>query len=180
MFLLDELESELVQIYTTTNAARLVVDQAGIPAATIEFDGTIAQVWHRIVEQADRRDKLPDLLRVVLRDYPNRVKLHQMLGTYVYPRDQDEGYRELPMSVRGDDGYQPRLGERVARLEEKTETGFRLLNERLDDITAALAARPVASAAEKRVESIVVWIGVGFAILIVALLLLWVRLGMPS
>lgn len=46
-----------------------------------------------------------------------------------------------------------------------------------EELKVAVAARPVASATEKRVELIVAGIAAGIVILIVLLFLLWLRLG---
>lgn len=193
MVMLDELESELAALYGDLDSAKRVVADAGIPTTYLEFDGPIINVWHRIIEQAEKRHKLPDLLRVVIRDYPQRATLQRIYGAFLYRPFQDRpgggnDSEDKPMTSRysrGDEGeYSSRMGERVARLEEKTATlqttmadGFKGLDGRLDDITAALAARPVGSATEKRVERIVVGIGIGFAVLVVLLLIVWLRLS---
>lgn len=199
--MLDELEQLLAQLYSTSKQARHVVDRMGVPAARIDLDGAMRDVWHGIVTEVVNRRQLLDLVRIATEDFPNQASLQGMLRALDYAASEkalQESYRAgdesppprhkgYPMSSRyeqGDDNYSPRIGERVARLEEKTETlrtsmndGFAHVNDRLDDITAAISARPNGSATEKRVERIVVGIGIGFAVLVILLLSVWLRLS---
>jgi len=88
---LNELERILAQLYSTSEAARLVTDHVGIPHTFIDFDGPIGAVWHRIVEQADKRQKVPDLLRKAISDYPQRIELQRMFGAFLYGTREPKG-----------------------------------------------------------------------------------------
>jgi len=119
--MLDELERVLSQLYTTSEAARLISDHAGIPQTFIDFDGPIGDVWHRIVEQADRRQKVPDLLRKATTDYPNRVDLQRMFGAFLYGRDPKNTEQNITiMGPRSDTSSDAlgRLERSVNRLNE--------------------------------------------------------------
>lgn len=186
--MLDELASELARLYSDVATARRVVQDAGIPDRYIEFGGPILDVWSRIVEEADKRGLVASLLRVATREYERNVTLQQMLGTFLYP--QRHGDSDEPVSnryVSGDNGYSPRLGERVARLEATAEalkvtvdSRFNNMSDKLDSITAAIAAKPAPTPAQRTLTNAVVGIGIGFGVLIIVLLLLWVRLGALS
>lgn len=96
--MLDELERILAQLYTTSERARHIVDRAGIPAANINLDGAMGEVWHGIVTEAANRRQLTALLRIVTEDYPQRTELKRINDTLLYlMRSVD--YEE-PMSDR--------------------------------------------------------------------------------
>lgn len=199
--MLDELAQELANLYSDPATARRVVQDAGIPERYIEFGGPILDVWHRIIEEADKRGLLASLLFVATREYGNNETLQQMYGTFLYPSRNTDPYplRSEPLQgmaragsdepvssryVSGDNGYSPRLGERVAKLEATAEalkatvdSRFNNMDDKLDSITAAIAARPIPTATQKTLTNAVVGIGIGVAVLVIVLLLLWVRLG---
>jgi hypothetical protein len=182
--LLNELSAELANLYGDSESARRLVDEAGIPDTFIPFDGLIINVWYRIVQQASVRQKMPNLLRAALKGYPQNVTLQSVLWLYEHGHYQDKD-DEGGMGGRysGED-YSPRLNERVTRVEEKqvalqisVSEGFRLLNERLDNLSAAISTRPATTGSEQRTERFVIGIGVAVGVLIVVLMMLWLRLG---
>lgn len=125
--MLDELEQELAQIYTTTDAARLVMDSAGIPSTFVEFKGPVIEIWHRIVEQADKRNKLPDLLRVAIRDYPQRERLQRIYGAFLYGLRSDKDVEGMVSSLpqRGSSRSE---GDPFARLERDVNRLSEIVN----------------------------------------------------
>lgn len=90
--MLDELTQELARLYADSDSARRVAADAGIPEQFVEFDGPAIDAWRRIVDQADKRGVLANLLRVVTKDYSNNSKLQRMYGAFLYdPRTAPEG-----------------------------------------------------------------------------------------
>lgn len=204
--MLDELVAELARLYGDIESARRIVTEAGIHATYIEFGGAAIDLWHRIVYEAEKQRKVPDLVRVARNGYETNPTLQQIWGHYRYaPRVKDseslqdrDGDSMTSRYIQGNGGDNPRLGERMARIEERqisyqasVSGQIAALNDRLDkdkvdlkqeikDLTAAIAAKPIPSINQNRLINAVVGIGVAIGLLVVALLLLWVRLGSPT
>ena len=205
---LNELEAILVQLYDTSAKARTVIASANIPASAIDLTGPMRDVWHNIVTEAVRRRQLVELLRIASAEYPARKELSRTLE--FLEKVQGEFGNEEDMSDRGWGSIEEntRLRERVAVLERNllylqetitslqngqtanrsyTEKSFREVmdaqNELKQEIAAlklAFATRPIPTLDQSNVQRWVMGIGIGFALLIVMLLMLWVRLGMPN
>src|SRR5208282_4834500 len=62
----------LAGLYPDRDRARLAVRNAGLDPDEIEFDGVPKVFWLRIVEEAHKRDKVPDLIQVAKDEYPNK------------------------------------------------------------------------------------------------------------
>lgn len=96
----DDLKAELVRLYTDVQFARRVCADAGIPSEFVDFDGAAVNVWHQIVEQAERRHRIPNLVNVAMRDYPQSAILQRIWGAFVYgPKNETEP--AMPMSEDG-------------------------------------------------------------------------------
>lgn len=162
--MLDELEAELVSLYKDTAAARRVADYAGIPTSFIELDGPIIEVWHRIIEQADRRGKLADLLAVTIRDYPQREKLAGMLIAYNYgvrsAKDAESFSMSLPRGGATSDPSQ--VADLVRRLEvivrgseqynvEGLVVSVKRMEVKIDTLTSEVAALKDRQATNRRI-----------------------------
>jgi hypothetical protein len=68
---LNDLILLLAGLYPERDKARLAVKKAGLDPDEIDFAGVPKVFWMRTVEEANRRDKVTDLLRVAKADYPN-------------------------------------------------------------------------------------------------------------
>lgn len=118
--MLNDLATELSKLYTSKEAAERVVGYAGIPKTFIDFDGPLAEVWPRIVKQAMARDKLPDLLRVAIKDYANNVALQRIFGALVYRLPSGDSVDEIVVDARSasDPERLRQLEHTVARMSE--------------------------------------------------------------
>ena len=117
--MLNEIERILVALYDNPAKTRHVIDRAGIPVDRIDMDGAMRDVWHSVVTEAERRRQLPDLIRTVVSDYPQRGELWEIL----YRPERSDKDRWFPMSPRGeiqrnDADALTRLENSVTRLDQ--------------------------------------------------------------
>lgn len=82
--MLDELERLLAQLYTTTEQARHVAQRAKIMVDRIDLDGSMRDVWHRIVVEAEKQRRLTELAGIAAADYEARPELQQIYGALKY------------------------------------------------------------------------------------------------
>lgn len=82
--MLNDLRNELSRLYQDEASARRVVSDAGLPSIFIDFDGPMVDVWHQVIQQASIRHKLPDLVQVAMRDYPQSAILQRVYGLLLY------------------------------------------------------------------------------------------------
>ena len=67
---LTRLNDVLSGLYPLTRESLRVVDAAGLPKRHIAFQDKAIDNWHAILVEADRRDKVDDLIRAAREDYP--------------------------------------------------------------------------------------------------------------
>src|SRR5688572_9495187 len=90
--MLNDLKAELARLYTDLGSAKRVVDDASIPNTLVEWDGPMIDVWHRIVDQANKHHRLPNLVGVATKDYPQSAILQRIRGALFYTGShRDEG-----------------------------------------------------------------------------------------
>ena len=94
------------------------MDEARLPAAFIDFDGSSADVWHRIVRMAVSRGQLPELVAVTAKDHPQSAG--RLVTGLFGNNDRYDGV--TPSDDNGDKldeiwGMCYRTSERVTRLE---------------------------------------------------------------
>lgn len=72
----------LANAYYTPKPAIGFLTGAGIPPATVDLDGPMAEVWHDIIQKASNQGKLRDLLRVISvgADKSIAVRIEEILG----------------------------------------------------------------------------------------------------
>jgi len=205
---LDELAQELAKLYGDPESAKRVATEAGIPVPFIDFTGSAIDMWSGIVRQADRRQLLPNLLAVAVREYSSNARLQRIYGTFLYPGATDGDWPMNRDPAWDSQHERTRLYERVAVLERNlqylqesisslrtgqdtnrayTERGINEIKEELGemrreltDLKIAIAARPELSPQPSNVRTWIIGIGAAMAIIIVLMLMLWVRLGMPN
>lgn len=68
---LNDLILLLAGLYPDRDKTRFAVKRAGLDPDETDFAGTPKVFWMRIVEEANRRDKVADLLKVARDDFPN-------------------------------------------------------------------------------------------------------------
>src|SRR5712691_10651948 len=61
----------LASLYSNSDRAILVARGAGLDPADIDFTGPSKVIWLRIVEEANKRDSILELLRIAKADFPN-------------------------------------------------------------------------------------------------------------
>jgi hypothetical protein len=82
--MLNDLKNELTRLYPDTDSVRRIVSDADIPHAFIEFEGSVIDVWHRVISQAEARNQLPNLVTMVIKEYPNSPVLQRVYGALLY------------------------------------------------------------------------------------------------
>lgn len=76
------LRDVLTKLYPETSKLRIVLDDAGIDSSSIEFKDTSKIDWHSALKEADKTNKISDLLDVVKRDYGNNVEFRKVYQAY--------------------------------------------------------------------------------------------------
>jgi hypothetical protein len=72
---LNALGEVLATLYPTENLARVVVSEAGLPAAWIDFGGAAIEFWHSILTVATNRGEMQPLIDVARRHFPQNEAL---------------------------------------------------------------------------------------------------------
>lgn len=141
--MLNDLAAELARLYPDPDSAKRVAGDASIPIPFLDFTGTAIDMWSGIVRQADRRQLLPNLLAVAVREYGNNAKLQRIYGTFLYgqpdarkvPGD-DGGLMSRDQAPWNDQFERTKLYERVAVLERN----LRYLEEAIASLTQGQAS----------------------------------------
>ncbi|OUC08060.1 hypothetical protein RY27_11240, partial [Litorilinea aerophila] len=94
---LDPIQTILADLYPTEDAARRVVDQAGLNAQQIDFDGPAINRWHNILLEAERQGSVHAILAVAQAEYPRNQALSQAAAAY---RPLPPGFRSLLVTKR--------------------------------------------------------------------------------
>ena len=68
---LNDLVPLLATLYPSPDGARLLVLKAGLDPVELDLSGAPKTIWLRILEEANRREAVPQLLRIAQTDYPN-------------------------------------------------------------------------------------------------------------
>jgi hypothetical protein len=74
---LTNLNYVLAGLYPLTSDSYRIVDAAGLPRAQIAFQPKAIDNWYSILDQADKRGKVLDVIRAARRDYPEDASLIQ-------------------------------------------------------------------------------------------------------
>lgn len=76
-----KLRNFLVKLYGDPQTIRRVLDDADLEAARINLGGNATNIWHGVLDEAQKQAKIDQLLTIVLLDYPNRrTELEELLG----------------------------------------------------------------------------------------------------
>lgn len=67
---LTNLNDVLAGLYPLTTDSIRIVDDAGLPKVLIAFQPRAIDNWHAILDEANKRGKVSDLIRVARKDYP--------------------------------------------------------------------------------------------------------------
>lgn len=71
--ILTSLRDVLADLYPTVDDSRRVVDVAGLKPAFITFDNKAINNWYNILSEADKRDRVDDIVAVASAEYPEQV-----------------------------------------------------------------------------------------------------------
>jgi V8-like Glu-specific endopeptidase len=74
---LTALNHVLTGLYPFVEDSYRLVDTAGIPRAFVSFQRRAIDNWYQILSEADRRNKVLDLVKAALNDYPDNAVLIQ-------------------------------------------------------------------------------------------------------
>lgn len=78
------LRDELARLYDRREGLALLAGDAGLDLASIRLSGSIREQWGAVLSEAEKRDKLADLLRLARSEYPDRP----LLGAIAEPDNQ--------------------------------------------------------------------------------------------
>ncbi|MFZ4656662.1 MAG: effector-associated domain EAD1-containing protein [Caldilineaceae bacterium] len=95
------LRDVLADLYPEENAARVVVDDAGLDAKQIPFSSRAQTNWHNILAEAIRQARLDPLLKIALADYAATPVLLAAYGQYRLLIEQG-GSLEAPAPLPAD------------------------------------------------------------------------------
>jgi hypothetical protein len=79
---LNSLQLVLADLYPTEEDARRVVDQAGLEPAYVDFGSPAINVWHSILSEALRQEKVDALIGVAREEYPDNQELAHAIAEY--------------------------------------------------------------------------------------------------
>ncbi len=82
----SDLRDVLAVLYDDENKSRRVVDDAGLNALNIKFSSSALDFWHDILRQAEKSQKVDDLLDIAFKDYKQNNELTQVYITYLRSR----------------------------------------------------------------------------------------------
>lgn len=195
-----DLRDALAEIYSDAPSAQRILDQVGIDTRHLVMHDAIINVWGRAVDVASEDGLIDTLLATALAERPNNAALKRVetIREWLIGRGSKGDYMaagSFPSS-----NYNPQLGERVARLEEKHVTlgtqltdGFKKVEERfdsqdkkldsqskrLDELALAVAAKAIPTVQNDRLRGAINSAGLVVSILIIAGLLLYILSRTP-
>lgn len=70
---LRQLREILVSLYSTKDSACLIADDAGLTIASIKLGDTIEDCWHEILKEADKHDKVQEIVQLTSERYAGRA-----------------------------------------------------------------------------------------------------------
>lgn len=79
---LRALRTALMALYDNPTSIRRLVDDADIAAGQIDFQGAVQDIWFNVITEAERQEKIPDLVSVVDAPYQKNAALQQAYGAY--------------------------------------------------------------------------------------------------
>jgi len=80
---LNDLQRVLADLYPAEADARRVSEQAGLTAARIDFSNAAINVWHDVLGQALREERVQALIDIAHQEYPTNSALARAIERYV-------------------------------------------------------------------------------------------------
>jgi len=66
-------------LYSDGTDTRCVVADAGLDVRYIEFTGKSINIWHSVLEEANKKQKVDEIFRVAFEQYPSKSDLQDVL-----------------------------------------------------------------------------------------------------
>jgi hypothetical protein len=82
---LTQLRNVLSDLYPDVVDARTVASTAGLPVSRIVLQGRAVNVWHAILEEAEKQGRVEAVIRVALDEYPSHNGLQAAARAYGVP-----------------------------------------------------------------------------------------------
>jgi|LakMenEpi03Aug12_release.lakeMendotaPanAssembly.Ray.scaffolds.fasta_scaffold188171_2 hypothetical protein len=86
--LITNLRNTLVEIYPELGSAKRIADDASINLSNTDLHGSIANVWHSILQEAIKVDRVDKLLKVVQNEYKENSKWQKVYQDYQLARQK--------------------------------------------------------------------------------------------
>jgi hypothetical protein len=127
---LTQLRTILVQLYPDTISILRVADDTDINHGHITTEGNIVNIWHALLKEAEKQDRLAALLAVAAADYPHNQELTTLLAGHQHALLPLSDIRLLnfahPITVAQQRQMEVMLGKRIdltlgKRIEAKFE-----------------------------------------------------------
>lgn len=76
-----KLRKYLVELYGNERSIRQVVIDAGLPVGRINLSGAPENIWHDVLTEAEKVDKVEQLVETVCAEFPEkRFQINELLG----------------------------------------------------------------------------------------------------
>lgn len=72
---LTQTREVLTTLYPNREDGELIVDMAGIPSSFIDLSGKPRNMWHKILKEALKRNKVSDIVQIAHEEYPDNEAL---------------------------------------------------------------------------------------------------------
>ncbi len=79
---LRALRTALMALYDNPMSIRRLVDDAGIEAGPINFQGAVQDIWYSVIMEAERQEQIHALVSVVDEPYQKNATLQQAYAAY--------------------------------------------------------------------------------------------------
>lgn len=116
---LTNLRNQLATLYPTPEDARRLVSDAELNPALIEFHGKPINIWHNILNEAQKYNKVAALLEAVIAEYPNDPELLAAYESYMQsqPTPPAQPIKILFLGANPQDLTQLKLAEEVRAID---------------------------------------------------------------
>lgn len=79
---LRALRLALLALYDNPISIRRLVDDAGVEAGQINFQGAVQDIWYNVITETERQEQIHALISVVDEPYQKNVALQQAYAAY--------------------------------------------------------------------------------------------------
>jgi Effector-associated domain 1 len=93
---LTDLNALLAELYSTVDDSRRVVVSAGISTSLIKFHDAAAVNWFNILDEARKRGRVDEIVRVAMADFPDNASLMRLARQDFQDPEQDNNLTKEP------------------------------------------------------------------------------------